>query len=76
MNMLIVNADQTAAIEALNASGEPDRQLRPVPLLDCRFALNADLLLDCGKGQTWQHYADLLAVLPSEMVSSFPLASI
>ncbi len=76
MNMLILDAEQTAGIEALNASGDPDRQLRPVPLLDGRFALNADLLLDCGEGQTWRHYAAFLTALPAELVNSFPLANI
>ena len=68
MNMLILTADQRAAIEALNASGSPDRELAPVTLPDGRSALNADLLHDSAPGQTWAHYHAALAALPIEDV--------
>ena len=68
MNMLILTADQRAAIEVLNASGSTDRELAPVTLHDGRSALNADLLHDSAPGQTWAHYHAALAALPIEDV--------
>jgi hypothetical protein len=69
MKMLIVSSQAAAELEALNASGDPSRQLRPASLAGSRLALNADLLEDSGPGQTWEHYARVLAGLPQEEVT-------
>ena len=66
MNMLILNEEQRANVEALNAIGSADRELAPVPLGDGRWGLNADLLNDSGPGQTWAHYGAALSGLPVE----------
>ena len=68
MNMLILNLDQQAALAALNQTGDPSRQLQPVPVDETRAALNADLLQDCGSEQTWAHYAAFLQSLPAEEI--------
>jgi len=69
MNMLILNQTQQAELAALNASGDPARQLEAVPLTTGDTALGADLLNDCNEGQTWQHYAAFLQSLPSSEIS-------
>jgi hypothetical protein len=68
MNALILATAERDQIAALNASGAPERQLYPAPLLDGRFALNADLLGDSGAGQTWEHYGGLLQTLATEVM--------
>jgi hypothetical protein len=68
MNALIVTTGQAAALAALNASGDPGRQLQPAAATDGRLALNPDLLADCGPGQTWEHYAAFLASLAADAV--------
>ena len=68
MNMLILNNTQQAELTALNASGDPARQLEAVPLTSGDTALGADLLNDCNEGQTWQHYAPFLQSLPTSEV--------
>jgi hypothetical protein len=73
MNMLILSAPASATLDALNASGEAGRQLRPVTLTDSRLALNADLLLDCAAGQTWEHYGAFLTGLTAENVATLPI---
>lgn len=72
MNMLILDASQSAQLAALNLAGDPVRQLQPVPLGDGRFALNSDLLQDCGPGQTWEHYTAFLQTLGAELIASVP----
>lgn len=62
---LTMNAAGLAQLEALNASGSSKCELIAVPLIDGRFALNADLLTDLA---TWHHYADFLAGLPRETI--------
>lgn len=69
MNALILTNEQVAQLEALNASGEPTRQLRPVPLTDGTFALNGDVESDAGPGGTWEHYSAFLATLARGEVS-------
>jgi hypothetical protein len=73
MNVLILTETEAEELTALNASGEPARQLAPATLDDGRLALNADLLTDCGPGQTWAHYEALLdgLELADVMVSEF-----
>jgi hypothetical protein len=74
MNMLILNTSQAAELAALNATGDPDRQLTPVPLTNGNTALPADLLTDCAEGQTWEHYSpflnslDIAEVAPTDLV--------
>lgn len=70
MNALILDITQRGQIEGLNASGDGCRALHPVGLADGRFALNADLLADCGPGQTWAHYGELLTGLEVEEISA------
>lgn len=60
MNMLILTTEDKQELEAINYGGDPARQLQPVPLTDGNFGLNADLLEDCGPGQTWSWYAEFL----------------
>jgi hypothetical protein len=68
MNALILDETERGQIEGLNAGGDGCRALHPVALVDGRFALNADLLADCGPGQTWEHYGELLAGLNVEEI--------
>jgi len=76
MKMLILNTEMKTELEAANYSGDPARQLMPANLLDNRFGLNADLLQDCGQGQTWEHYREFLTALPDEEVASVPVFNI
>jgi hypothetical protein len=69
MNMLILNAQKQSELAGLNASGEPTLQLSPIPLTTGDAALSASLLSDCGEGQTWEHYASFLQMLPVSDVS-------
>jgi hypothetical protein len=69
MNMLILNPQKQAELTALNADGDPTRQLSALPLIGGDAALTAALLEDCGEGQTWEHYADFLQILPVSEVS-------
>ena len=66
--MLILSPEQAAQLSALNGTGDPFRQIIPSALADGRLALNADLLADCGPGQTWEHYGEFLAALPLETI--------
>lgn len=68
MNMLILTPENQSELEALNASGEPSRQLSVLPLTDGNAALPADLLADCAEGQTWEHYGPFLESLPVDEV--------
>jgi hypothetical protein len=68
MNMLILTPENQSELQALNASGDTSRQLSAVPLTDGNAALNADLLSDCGEGQTWEHYGPFLESLPMDEV--------
>lgn len=70
--MLTLNGEQQIALAALNASGEAGRRLEAMPLGDGRGVLNADLLADCGPGQTWAHYGALLGGLGVEVVALAP----
>jgi hypothetical protein len=72
MNMLMLSAAEKTELDAVNYGGDPTRELVPVPLQDGRFALNADLLQDCGAGQTWEYYGTFLRELPAEVVMSLP----
>lgn len=65
MNILILTAEKHSELAALNATGEPLRQLCAVPLNDGHAALNADLLTDCAQGQTWENYQTFLESLPT-----------
>ena len=71
MTMFILNEEQVAEIQELNQSGPKFRRLEPVPLLDGRYALNSDLLMDLDPGETWWHYRVLLLDLPAETVMNF-----
>jgi hypothetical protein len=64
MNMLILTPENQSELQALNATGDPTRQLSPLPLTNGNAALNADLLADCAEGQTWEHYGEFLESLP------------
>jgi hypothetical protein len=70
MNMLILNAQKQGELAALNASGDPTLQLCGLPLMSGDAALTAELLSDCGEGQTWEHYGSLLQTLPISDVSA------
>lgn len=72
MQMLILNAEQQAALAALNETGEAARRLEAVAVGDGTAALNADLLGDCGPGQTWAHYGPLLAALNAAEATPAP----
>lgn len=76
MNALILTTDDINAITALNSSGDPERQLRPVPLTDGRSALNADLLSDSAPGQTWEHYRPAIETLPTEEIPLEAIATV
>jgi hypothetical protein len=67
MIVLIVAEEDEAALEDLNALNM-ERQLTPALLVDGRKALNADLLEDCGEGQTWERYEQFLGGLEIEEV--------
>jgi hypothetical protein len=69
MKMLIVTGLEKTELVAVNYGGNPTKQIEPVALEDGRFALNADLLEDCGPGQTWEYYGAFLKALPVEVVS-------
>ena len=72
MNVLILTPNDATALEVLNAAGDPLHQLQPALLVDGRLALNADLLEDCGPGQTWERYGTLLRTLAFEANPEFP----
>ena len=76
MNILMLSAEEKTELDAVNYGGNPTRQLVPVPLGNGRFALNADLLDDCGPGQTWEYYRTFLGELPVEAVVSLPEVNI
>ena len=76
MNMLILSAAEKTELEAANYGGDATRQLVPVALEDGRFALNADLLQDCGAGQTWEYYGTFLRELQVETVMSLPQVNV
>ena len=69
MNMLILNAQKQSELAALNAGGEATRQICAIPLTSGDTALTAELLSDCGEGQTWEHYGSFLQTLPISDVS-------
>jgi hypothetical protein len=69
MNMLILNSAKKSELATLNASGEPTLQLCALPLVSGDAALTAELLGDCGEGQTWEHYGSFLQTLPISDVS-------
>jgi hypothetical protein len=71
MIMLILNSDQLADLDEMNATGSTDRRLEPIELPDGRRALNSDLLMDLDPGETWWHYRTLLLDLPAETVTEF-----
>jgi hypothetical protein len=70
MNALILNVENLTALQVLNENGDPSKQLNPVPLTNGNWALNADLLEDCGLGETWEHYAEFLQTLNSAAVDA------
>ena len=74
MNVLILDEEQIDELQQLNESGVATRRLQARELEDGRFALNADLLEDCGPGQTWEHYADLLQALEEDEVETTDFA--
>jgi hypothetical protein len=76
MIMLILNADQLADLDELNASGPAQRRLEAIELPDGRRALNADLLMDLDPGETWWHYRTLLLDLPAETVTEFKMEAV
>ncbi|HYE30555.1 MAG TPA: hypothetical protein VEH27_03940 [Methylomirabilota bacterium] len=69
MNYLILTEENLTTLNNLNTTGDPLRRCEPITLTDGRSALNADLLNDCGPGQTWAHYGSFLQTLPVETVS-------
>ena len=69
MNMLILNAEKQTELAALNADGDPALHLCAIPLTNGDAALTGGLLTDCGVGQTWEDYGDLLRTLPISDVS-------
>lgn len=70
MKMLVLNVETKTELEAANYNGDANRQLIPVALADGRFGLNADLLQDCGPGQTWEFYRGFLGSLSVEEITS------
>ncbi len=68
MNALIVDGAALAALEMLNASGDPHHQLEAIQVMDGRHVLNADLLGDISPGGTWQSYREFLLGLPQEQI--------
>lgn len=67
LDALIVPDPAHLLIDRLNES-HADRKLYPVAATDGRNVLPADLLTDCGPGQTWADYAAVLTVLDRETV--------
>jgi hypothetical protein len=47
-----------------------------VALADGRFGLNADLLQDCGPGQTWDFYREFLGSLPADEIDTLPVSDL
>ena len=74
MNILILDKTRNEQVIKLNQSGDPLRRLQPMPLPDGRLFLNADLLGDCGPGQTWERYATALQALPIDTIDAATLA--
>ena len=70
MKCLIVSEEALVALDDLNVSGSPARQLYPFGLSDGRYALNADLVGDSGAGQTWEHYGEFLRSLETGEIPS------
>jgi hypothetical protein len=74
MLALVISADLAARIAARNTAV---RALIPVVDDQGRQVLPADLLTDCGAGQTWDDYGDLLAdLVPVEVTLPPPPATI
>jgi hypothetical protein len=67
LDALIVPTPAHLLISRINES-HADRKLEPVAATDGRNVLSADLLTDCGPGQTWADYAAVLTVLDRETV--------
>ena len=76
MNVLILSPGQVNTLQQLNAANPSLHQLQPALLADGRPALNADLVHDCGPGQTWESYRDFLHTLTLEPNGTFPLGSV
>jgi hypothetical protein len=68
LDALIVTEQQAASIAAVNAEHASVLILYPFPCADGRIVLPADLLTDCGPGQTWVEYAPLLQAMARETV--------
>jgi hypothetical protein len=67
LDALIVTAQAHLLIDQIN-NAYTDRKLSPTVAADGREVLSADLLTDCGPGQTWVDYAAVLLVLARETV--------
>ncbi len=76
MLMLIIPPEMIAAASAINAA-HPFKKIKPITLTDGRLAVNADLLTDCGPGQTWEDWAALGGgLVPVEVDPSlFPVSA-
>jgi len=53
---ITISTELRAKLLAANEQS-PDRKLIPVELSDGTWVLNADILDDCGPGQTWDGFA-------------------
>lgn len=57
--MLIVTPDLLAAVEQINSTLK-GRQLIPATADDGTRFLNADILTDCDRGETWEAFRNIL----------------
>lgn len=69
LDALIVTDQQATAIAAINATHALRLHLFPFPCADGRNVLPADLLTDCGTGQTWFDYAAILTSMERATVT-------
>ena len=61
MKILMIKASVLSALDTKNNGESKGQRLQPAFLKTGEPFLNADLLNDCGPGQTWERYADLIA---------------
>ena len=61
MKILMIKPSALSALDTKNNGESKAQHLQPAFLKTGEPFLNADLLNDCGPGQTWERYADLIA---------------
>ena len=69
MKILMIKASALSALDSKNNGESKAQRLQPALLKTGEPFLNADLLNDCGPGQTWERYANLIASAEARDVS-------